>query len=212
MDQSDPRSSLIASVVMEYNCVTTCLADVSALSNNCVPRQRLDDCSVTRPFLSASGVACKTSLGYILQTEQHERIQFHVRFHLMLPLATPCTPLSPPPILISSSKIWLLSNIEQMDMFTIKCIHVFCCTNYEWIHINTASHVRNPTDHAGYVWAWKLLSPYMAVLGRNQTFFHCIFWPCYRIQSTAVPDFCWGQGWYVQCRCMNTWSVHLSYV
>ena len=48
---------------MEYNYVTTCLADVSILLsvfNNCVPQQQLDGCSMTRPFLSVKGVACKT--------------------------------------------------------------------------------------------------------------------------------------------------------
>ena len=48
---------------MEYNYVTTCLAAVSILLsvfNNCVPQQRLDGCSMTRPFLSVKGVACET--------------------------------------------------------------------------------------------------------------------------------------------------------
>ena len=42
-----------------------CLVDVSILLSttmfdNCVPRRQLDGCSVTRPFLSAKGVACET--------------------------------------------------------------------------------------------------------------------------------------------------------
>ena len=46
------------------NYVTTCLADVSILfSSNryIIPRWQLDGCSVIRPFLSAKGVACKTT-------------------------------------------------------------------------------------------------------------------------------------------------------
>ena len=42
---------------MENNYVTMCLADViilllNRLFNNCIPRQQLGSCSVTRPFLS----------------------------------------------------------------------------------------------------------------------------------------------------------------
>ena len=56
-DQSDPRSLLITSVVMEYNYITTCLADVSiyyltAMIDNCVPWRQLGSYIVTRPFLS----------------------------------------------------------------------------------------------------------------------------------------------------------------
>ena len=41
--------------VMEYNYVTTCLADVSILLPNCyvrIPQRQLGSCSMTRPFLS----------------------------------------------------------------------------------------------------------------------------------------------------------------
>ena len=58
-DQSDPRSSWIACIVMEYNYVTTCFSQImsasyylTAMVDNCVPRRQLGSCSVTRPFLS----------------------------------------------------------------------------------------------------------------------------------------------------------------
>ena len=45
-----------------------CSADVSILLSNqyvdnYVPQQQLDGCSMTRPFLSAKGVACETTPG-----------------------------------------------------------------------------------------------------------------------------------------------------
>ena len=46
----------------------SCSADVSILLSNqyvdnYVPQQQLDGCSMTRPFLSAKGVACETTPG-----------------------------------------------------------------------------------------------------------------------------------------------------
>ena len=48
------------------NYVTMCLVDVSifyltVLFDNCVPQLQLISCNLTRPFLSAEGVACETS-------------------------------------------------------------------------------------------------------------------------------------------------------
>ena len=48
--QSDPRSQQIAYVVLEYNYVTMCLADVNiryvtAMVDNCVPQRQLGSCS-----------------------------------------------------------------------------------------------------------------------------------------------------------------------
>ena len=36
--------------------------------DNCVPRRQLGSCSVTRPFLSAKGMACETRNKVILAT------------------------------------------------------------------------------------------------------------------------------------------------
>ena len=49
---------------LEYNYIITCLVDVSILlsNDNCVSWQQLDDCSMTRSFLSVKGVACETML------------------------------------------------------------------------------------------------------------------------------------------------------
>ena len=47
---------------MEYNYITTCIADVSILLSvfdNCVPQRQLNGWSMTRPF-SVKGVACET--------------------------------------------------------------------------------------------------------------------------------------------------------
>ena len=96
-----------------------------------------------------------------------------------------------------------------MDMFTIKCMYFVAQIMNESISIYTASHVRNPTGREGYAWAWKLLSTYVAVPGRNQTF-HCVFQPCYRIRSTVVLDFCYGWSSYAQSRYMNTWYVYVA--
>ena len=48
----------------------------------------------------------------------------------------------------------------------------------------------------------------MAVLGRNQILFRCVFRSHYRIRSTLTQYFRYGWGSYALCKFMNTWHVY----
>ena len=48
---------------------------------------------------------------------------------------------------------------------------------------------------------------YVAVLGRNRTFFHCVFRSHYRIRRAVTQYFRYGRGSYALCKLMNTWHV-----
>ena len=49
---------------------------------------------------------------------------------------------------------------------------------------------------------------YVAVLGRSQTLFHCVFRTRYHVWSAVMQNFYEGQDSYALHRCTNTWLVH----
>ena len=49
---------------------------------------------------------------------------------------------------------------------------------------------------------------YVAVLGRSQTLFHCVFRTRYHVWSAVMQNFYEGQDSYALHRCTNMWLVH----